>query len=78
MTALTHFLIENSDILGENIPNLLDTDEGTAMTQLNIEILDTFGSMYPIIILEGSVKASKHTNVLRGNVAQMKEAYKML
>ncbi|XP_075893704.1 T cell activation RhoGTPase activating protein b [Nelusetta ayraudi] len=27
VTALTQFLIENSDVLGENIPNLLDTDE---------------------------------------------------
>lgn len=29
VTELTQFLIEHSEILGENIPNLLDTDEGT-------------------------------------------------
>lgn len=29
VTALAQFLIENSDLLGENIANLLDTDEGT-------------------------------------------------
>lgn len=27
-TELTQFLIEHFDILGDNIPNLLDTDEG--------------------------------------------------
>lgn len=31
VTELTQFLIENCEILGENIPNLLDTDEGTFM-----------------------------------------------
>lgn len=29
VTDLTKFLIEHFEILGENIPNLLDTDEGT-------------------------------------------------
>lgn len=29
ITDLTEFLIEHCEILGENIPNLLDIDEGT-------------------------------------------------
>lgn len=29
VTELTQSLIEHSEILGENIPNLLDTDAGT-------------------------------------------------
>lgn len=29
VTELTQFLIQHSEILGENIPNLLDSDEGT-------------------------------------------------
>ncbi|KAI3363694.1 hypothetical protein L3Q82_001319 [Scortum barcoo] len=33
VTELTQFLIENCDILGENIPNLLDTDEDSLSSQ---------------------------------------------
>lgn len=36
VTELTQFLIENCEILGENIPNLLDTDEGTFIHHSNI------------------------------------------
>lgn len=34
VTALTQFLIEHCEILGENIPHLLDTDEGAQTNPL--------------------------------------------
>lgn len=39
VTELTQFLIENSEILGENIPNLLDTDEGILITHFRVLII---------------------------------------
>lgn len=35
VTELTQFLLEHFEILGENIPNLLDTDEGTLADSLS-------------------------------------------
>lgn len=39
VTELTQFLIENSEILGENIPNLLDTDEGILIKHFRVLII---------------------------------------
>ncbi|XP_061842974.2 T cell activation RhoGTPase activating protein b isoform X1 [Nerophis lumbriciformis] len=41
VTELTQFLMEHSEILGDNIPNLLDTDEDSVSSQLHDSAYDS-------------------------------------
>lgn len=43
VTELTQFLLEHFELLGENIPNLLDTDEGTLKKTAHLLLTIQFG-----------------------------------